>query len=205
MRHLKLAVASATAVALLTATPAALAATTHHPAPHSIGLRGGHTTVTTGKGIAAALLGAGIVPIAVAPGAEALKPNLSAPAVSLTFPVTGGRVSLSPLHGSIAHRGGILFYDTATGKDVLVSNFVISLQHADLTGIVNGNPKSRVALLNLSLAHAHLRVHGHVVDASNIGLSLTATAASALDASLGTTLFTAGLALGTASTYLRLR
>jgi hypothetical protein len=203
MRHLtQLAAVAGAAALVLTGTAAATAATQHTAA--GVALRGGHTTVTTGKGIASVLLTNGIVPIAVSPGSEALRPDLTAPAVSLTFPVTGGRVSLQPLGGSIGHRGGILFFDTKTGKDVEVSNFVISLRHADLTGIVNGNPKARVVLLRLNLAHATLHVYRHWVVASNIGLTLSAGAASALDAALGTTLFTGGLRLGSARTVLHI-
>lgn len=154
MRYLKLVVASGAAVLVLAGTGMATAtgacAAAMHPAV-TVALRGGHTTVTTGKGIAAALLSNGIVPIAVAPGAEALEPNLSSPAVMLTFPVTGGRASLTPLGAYVVHRGGILFFNIKNGKDIEVSNFIISLKHADLTGIVNGDPHARVALLDLNL------------------------------------------------------
>ncbi len=205
MRHFKqVAVAAGSAALVLAGAAGASAATSHTSAGTSrLALRGGSTSVTTGKGIAVALLSNGIVPVAVSPGAEALRPNLSAPAVRLTFPVTGGRVSLSPLGGNIDHRGGILFFSTKTGKDIEVSNFIISLKHADLTGIVNGNRKARVVLMWLNLSHAKLRVYRHVVIATNIGVRLSGTAAHALDASLGTTLFTAGLPIGTASTTVR--
>jgi hypothetical protein len=185
---------------------AASAATTPVPSAHNaaeVALRGGETSVTTGTGIAKALLANDVVPIAIGPGAGSLKPDLSAPAVQLTFPVTGGKVSLSPLAGNIDHRGGIFFYDTKTGHDIAVSDFIISLKHADLTGIVNGNSKARVVLFRLNLAHAKLRVHGSWVTASHIGVSLTRVAASALDATLGTKLFTAGLAVGTAVTKIK--
>jgi hypothetical protein len=186
---------------------AASAATTHPVASaHSaaqVALRGGETSVTTGPGIAKALLANDVVPIAIGPGSESLKPNLSAPAVQLTFPVTGGKVSLSPLAGNIDHRGGIFFYDTKTGHDIAVSDFIISLKHADLTGIVNGNSKARVVLFWLNLAHAKLHVHGSIVTASNIGVTLSGVAASALDTTLGTTLFTSGLPVGTAVTTLK--
>ena len=186
---------------MASAATAGAAAPAHHAT--KVWLRGGRTTVTTGPGIATALLEHGIVPIAIAPGAESLAPSLSSPVVRLSFPVTGGRVSLSPLGGYLAHRGGILFDDLTTGKNVEVSNFVIRLRRADLTGIVNGNPKARVALFRLSFAHAHLRVRGQWVTATNIGVVLTGTAASALDSTLGTSLFTAGLPIGTASTRFR--
>ena len=92
-----------------------------------------------------------------------------------------------------------MFIDLSTGKKIRVSDFVISLTHGNLTGIVNGNPRQRVALFNLSLAHATLKAGQHSVRASGIGVSLTKTAAGALDAALGTKLFSAGLKLGTAS------
>lgn len=202
----QLAVAAGSAALVLAGTAGASAATTHSAArpAAAVGLRGGHTSVTTGKGIAAALLAKGIVPIAVGAGREWLKPRLSAPAVELSFPVSGGKVSLNPLGGTIDHRGGILFVDTRTGKDIEVSDFTISLKHGDLTGIVNGNAKARVVLMWLSLAHAHLHVHHGSVTASNIDVTLSGVAAKALDATLGTKLFTAGLALGTAYTDLKI-
>jgi hypothetical protein len=43
----------------------------------------------------------------------------------------------------------------------------------------------------------------HVVTARNIGLKLTKVAAGALNAALGTKLFSAGYGLGTAGTVLR--
>jgi hypothetical protein len=205
MRHLTRLAAAAGSAALVLAGTAAASAAPQRAASNqaaAIALRGGHTTVTTGKGIASALLANSIVPIAVSPGSEALAANLKAPAVRLTFPVTGGRVGLKPLGGSIVHRGGILFVDTKTGKSVEVSNFVISLKHADLTGIVNGNPKARVVLLWLNFSHAALHASRHWVVASNIKLTLSAGAASALNSALGTTLFAGGLPLGSARTVL---
>jgi hypothetical protein len=207
MRSLKR-VISASALAVLVmaggaATAAAASAQPHATSTAKVRLHGGHTSVTTGKGIATALLGSGIVPLATAPGSQTLRSLASGPAAEFSFPVTGGRVSLSPLAGNIDHDGGIFFYNTKNGKDIEVSNFIISLRQADLTGIVNGNPKARVVIFWLHLAHARLSVHGHQVTASRIGVSLSATAASALDAALGTTIFTPGLKVGTARTTLR--
>ena len=53
------------------------------------------------------------------------------------------------------------------------------------------------------LAHASISAGWHYVKVSGIVLTLTKTAAGALDATFGTSLFTAGLELGTASTTLR--
>lgn len=56
-------------------------------------LRGGTTSVTTAPGIATALLGNGIAPIATWPGRESLRSPKSSPAVRFSFPVTGGRLA----------------------------------------------------------------------------------------------------------------
>jgi hypothetical protein len=169
----------------------------------AVHLRGGATAVTTAPGIAPALLKNGIVPLATWPGTQSVLLAKSGPAARFTFPVTGGRVTLSPLGGKVRHAGGILFLNVTNGKTIEVSRFTIDLSHADLTGIVNGNPKVRVPLFRLDLSHAKLAAGKHVITARGIGLRLTRAAATALNAALGTRLFSAGLNLGTAQTLLR--
>jgi hypothetical protein len=166
-------------------------------------LTGGHTSVTTAPDIAAALLGHGIVPLATLPGTEGATAGSSGVAVTFTFPVTDGWLNAAALRGTIWHQGGILFIDPATGKQIEVSDFVIRVHQGVLTAEVNGNPKVRVPLLWLSLAHATIHAGWHYVQINGIVLTLTGTAASALDATFSTTLFKAGLELGTASTLLR--
>lgn len=165
-------------------------------------LTGGVTSVTTAPGIAAALLGNGIVPIATLPGTEGAQLG-GGVAVRFTFPVTGGRLNTAKLTGTIGHKGGILFVNLPAGKQIEVSDFVINVHQGVLTAEVNGNPKARVPLLRLNLAHARIHSGRHFVQVSGIVLTLTSAAASALDATFGTTLFKPGLELGTASTLLR--
>lgn len=181
----------------------AASAATAAPAWSQVRLTGGQTSVTTAPGIAAALLRHGIVPLAVLPGTEGAQVGSGGVAVRFTFPVTGGWLNAAALRASIEHQGGILFLDPATGKQIEVSDFAIALHQGVLTAEVNGNPKIRVPLLNLHLAHAAIHAGRHFVQASGIVLTLTGTAASALDATFGTSLFTAGLELGTASTVVR--
>ena len=208
MRGLRYLAATVAITGLLTgsAVTAASAATSQSPAARGtadVHLRGGTTAVTTAPGVASALLQNGIVPKTVRPGSERVPCGRSGPVVRFAFPVTGGRVTLSPLGGKIYHAGGIMFRNTKNGKTVKVSQFTIDLTHADLTGIVNGNPKARVPLFGLDQSHARLAAGKHIVTAGGIGLTLTAAAAKALNAALGTKLFSAGLNLGTASTLLR--
>jgi len=139
------------------------------------------------------------VPLATLPATEGVSTS-GGVAVKFAFPVTGGSVNLKKLTGAVDHSGGILFTDPATGKEIAVSDFVIDLKAAQLTAVVNGNPKERVPLLSLSLAHAKITAGKGAVRISGITATLTKTAASALDATFSTTLFTAGLELGTAST-----
>ena len=70
---------------------ASASASTQSPArPSQVWLTGGDTSVTTAPGIAAALLGHGIVPIATLPGTEGASIGSGGVAVKFTFPVTGG-------------------------------------------------------------------------------------------------------------------
>ncbi len=172
------------------------------PCPPSVQLTGGQTTLTTAPGIAAALLGHGIVPLATLPATEGAS-TAAGVAVRFAFPVTGGSVNLKKVTGTIDHSGGILFIDPATGKEIAVSDFIINLKAGQLTAVVNGNPKERVPLLSLSLAHAKITAGKHAVSVSGITARLTKTAAGALDATFGTTLFTTGLELGTAGTVVK--
>ncbi len=206
MRKLRYLAAVVAVTGLLTgsAVTAASAATSPGAAARGaagVHLRGGTTAVTTAPGVASALLRSGIVPKAVWPGSERVLHGKNGVAVRFAFPVTGGRVTLSPLGGNIYHDGGIVFRNTKNGKTIEVSRFTIDLTRGDLTGIVNGNPAARVPLFRLS--HAKLAVCRHLVKAQGIVLTLTPVAAKALNAALGTKLFSAGLELGTARTVLR--
>ena len=204
MRVFKRAAGVLLATGLLVGAGGAAAASASTAAPHwkQVWLTGGDTSVTTAPGIASALLSHGIVPLAVLPGTEGASIGGGNVAVKFTFPVTGGWVNLATLHGTIYHSGGILFTDPAAGKQIEVSNFIINVHQGTLTAEVNNSPSVRVPLLNISLAHASVHVYGKTVRISGIVLRLTAAAASALDSTFGTTLFGAGLKLGTASTTL---
>jgi hypothetical protein len=203
MRMFKRVAIIATLAGLVIGPAAATASASTATPSAQVRLTGGATTVTTAPGIAAALLGNGIVPIATLPGTEGAQIGGGGVAVRFTFPVTGGWLNAAKLTGTIWHGGGILFADVPAGKQIVVSDFVISVHRGVLTAEVNGNPKARVPLLKLSLAHAAIHQGWHSIKITGIVLTLTSTAASALDATFGTTLFKPGLELGTASTVLR--
>jgi len=206
-RFKRLAVTVAAAGMLLGATAGTASASAAQPgrASAAVWLTGGQTWVTSAPGLAGLLLKHDIVPIATLPGSEGAGSGAGGVFVRFAFPVTGGKVNLARLTGTIDHSGGILFLDPATGKEIAVGNFIINVGQRDLTAVVNGNPKERVPLLSLGLGHAKIIVSRHAVRISGIVVRLTKTAADALDATFGTALFTAGLELGTASTLIRFR
>lgn len=203
MRMFKRVAIVATLAGLVTGPVAGTASASAATRTAQVRVTGGDTTVTTAPGIAAALLGHGIVPIATLPGTEGAQLGGGGVAVRFTFPVTGGWLNAAKLTGTIWHSGGILFADAPAGRQLAVSDFVISVHQGVLTAEVNGNAKARVPLLRLSLAHAAIHRGWHYIKVSGIILTLTGTAASALDATFSTTLFKPGLELGTASTVLR--
>jgi hypothetical protein len=211
MRVFKRLAVAATAAGLILGTAAgtASAATaTARPDSHTsraVWLRGGETSLITAPGIAGVLLHNDIVPIATLPGVAGAQSGPGGVSVRFSFPVTGGALNLKRLTGTIDHKGGILFIDPATGKQIAVSDFTINVGEGVLTAIVNGDPKVRVPLLALSLGGAKIQAGRHFVRVSGIVARLTKTAAGALDATFGTTLFTAGLEFGTASTTVLFR
>jgi hypothetical protein len=194
-----LAVTGAATAALL---GAGLTGTAAAQAPAATRLTGGTTTVTTGPGVAGALLRAGILPVATPPGRQSFSVGRHGLATSFSFPVTGGAVDLTTLAGTIKHRGGIVFINLRNGKRLSVSDFVIDTTTGTLTGRVN-RTSTRVPVFTLDLSAATVSASGHQVKVGNIDVRLTAAAAGALNQTLGTSVFAGGLDIGTARTSLR--
>lgn len=161
----------------------------------------GRTTVVTGPGIAGVLLRNGILPVVTWPGTPGITHGAGGLAVTASFPVTGGSVALNPPSGQVLHRGGIKFVNLRNGTSLEVGRFTIDLNTGQLTGAVN-RTSTRVAVFDLDLSAASITVEGRVVRVSNVGLKLTAGAAGALNQTLGVSIFSAGLAFGTARTRL---
>lgn len=186
-----------TTVAVVTA---GLAAGPAAAAPAAV--TGGRTTVTTAPGIATTLLRNGIVPVVTAPGRAGVTLNQGL-RVKASFPVTGGAVQLEPLAGQVTHRGGIKFVNLRTFKALEVGNFTIDLNTGQLTGAVNRGA-TRVPVFDLDLSAASIEVRGSTVVVSNVGLDLTAVAATALNDALRTRVFAGGLRFGTAGSKIRI-
>lgn len=168
------------------------------------GLRVGSVRVKATSAVAA-LAATGATTLALDPGAASALSSLGisaapiGPATSgsagIAFPITGGSVNAKTLAGTVDHSGGLRLSDGGTTVDL--RSFTIRIDDApDLTADVGG---SRVSILRLDLSQAQAAVKGKSVRVSGVRALLSADAAAALNAAFGTSAFTAGLLLGTAS------
>lgn len=179
--HLALLVA---AIAVLALIPAAAGAAKSKTLTFK---KTGGTTLKLDSGTAGALTSLGI---SVAP----IKPA-KASAKGITFPITGGKVNSKTLAGTIKHSGGLRFSKGSTVVDL--TNYNIKIDKApDLVASLGAD---RVSILNLDLSKLKNSSKGKSIKLSGISASLTAGAAAALNQAFGTTAFTEGLVLGTAS------
>jgi hypothetical protein len=119
----------------------------------------------------------------------------AAPDGALAFPIVGGELRTRDLAGWIEHDGGIRL--SAGGTELRLTRFVIDTSR----GVLTAKPGTgkRIDLLALDLSGAQVTVAGDDVTVGNVPASLTATAASALNATFGVSAFTEGLRLGVAT------
>lgn len=148
---------------------------------------GGATSLALDPGAAAALTSLGV---AAAPAA----PASANPDGSLAFPITGGRVKVATLAGTITHSGGLTLSKGATS--VTVTDFTIDTTKSVLSASLGS---ARADLLSLDLSRPALTVGRRAITVGNVTAKLTAGAASALNAAFGVTAFTEGLTLGVAT------
>lgn len=150
--------------------------------PETVALASGSTSLTLDPGAGAALQSLGI---AAAPiGSD-----------SLAFPITGGSVNAKTYAGTIEHSGGIALTKGATRVEL--TDFTIGIDDTpELTALVGGQ---RVPILSVDLSALKASVKGRTITLDGAALKLTAAAAGALNQAFGTTAFTEGLLLGTAT------
>jgi hypothetical protein len=165
------------------------------PVPATLHLRRGATTVALDPGTAGALTSLGV---AVAPTGAA-----GAGVTGISFPITGGKVASANLAGTIDHIGGLSL--TGGKTRVKLDRFVIDTTTGELTGLVsvNGSKPQRVALFALGLDELQSIAGPKAFRLTGVRLSLTASAAGALNGAFGVSAFTEGLAIGTAKVEAR--
>ncbi len=166
-------------------------------------LKGGVTAVTATPAVTSTLVRNGILPLPVGGASEYPVLLPGGLGVQATFPVNGGSVDAATLAGTITHSGGLVFVNLAKLKAVTVSNFTIVIDSAPhlVATKVNGSPAS-LRVFDLDLTKAKVATTSNGVSVSGIGVSFTADAAAALNSSLGTGVFSAGLVAGSANTQL---
>ena len=148
---------------------------------------GGATTLALDPGAASALQSLGVTPGVLAPATVG--------GAGLAFPITGGKVDAATLAGSIAHSGGISLTKGATVVEL--RDFEIGIDDSPaLSALVGGQ---RVEILTLDASNVKRSARGRTVVVEGVVAKLTAAAAGALNQAFGTTAFTEGLTLGTAT------
>ncbi len=186
-------------MALLVSALTALAggAATAGAAP--VKLNGIATKLVTDPATTEVLIDNGIVPLPVKPAS--IRPVFPGGAFALAyrFPITDGRVDSETLAGRINHSGGIRFVNLSNFQSLKLTNFrIVTAGEPRLTAEVNGDPDTRVRILDLDLSAAEIDRAGRIVRISEVDAVLTHAAADALNASLGVSFFAEGIDLGQA-------
>jgi hypothetical protein len=163
----------------------------------------GMTRLTLDTATADALTAAGISVVRVPP----TKARTVDGATVLNFPIGGGRLNLGTLTGTIRHGGGLKF--VMGSARIKFTKFHIKLDGsatATVTARVNGHPKDRRDILTVDLTGITPTVTGKWVIIDGAPATLTANAATALNAIFPPTApnpdtFTAGMSLGSVTVH----
>jgi hypothetical protein len=164
------------------------------PAHAQSAINGGVTQVQLDQAIANAIIGAGVTPSATGTG------TLNLSTLTFSFPITGGTLSSGVIPGStIRHDGSGIRFAAGT-TNIEIGDFVIDTTSLLISGFArSANPASGGALnVGSGVPLFALSLGGSTNFPFRV--ALTATAASALNATFGVTLFTPGLVIGNAQT-----
>jgi hypothetical protein len=194
-KHIALAIALLVlAVGFFTITTSAQAQT--------LTLAGGYTQLTTDPGTTKALIANRIVPLPVFPSWVIPTTSNGQLALRYRFYITGGQIDGATLAGEIYHSGGLKFANLRNGKSFTVKRFTIDTRAAQLTAWIPALG-ARAPILDLDLSGVQVTPGSKYTKVGPVPAKLTAVAAGALNANLGTTIFQGGLPLGTAYVYAR--
>ena len=165
-------------------------------------LAGGYTQLTTDPGTTKALVANKIVPLPVFPSWVVPTSVNGQAALQYRFYINGGQIDGTTLAGEIKHSGGLKFVNFRNGKSVTVRSFTIDTNTAQLTAWIPALGV-RAPILDLDLSGVQVTPGKVYTKVGPVPAKLTAVAAGALNSSLGTSLFQAGIPLGTANVYAR--
>ncbi|MBN2205484.1 MAG: hypothetical protein JW767_10730, partial [Thermoleophilia bacterium] len=143
-----------------------------------VDVRGDVTCLTVDPVVTQALAEAGILVMPIAP-AKAKPTTVDCTCTTrFSFPVTEGRIDPGTLAGEIWHSGGLTLMRVSDGATLQMRSFRIDTTVGLLYGLVGD---SYVPLLKLNLNDIELGGDFPVVRVKNVGTSLTATAAGAIN------------------------
>jgi hypothetical protein len=155
----------------------------------------GRTTVTLADSFVSALKSLDVTPGTVSP--TELKDG------RVNFPITAGAIDLETGRGQLLHSGGLTL--TAGKTEVKLQSFIIDSTGGEpvITGLVveDGKLVGRVPLFKIHYPDGislPLKPDHGVLKNDDLGLSLTSTAACALNAAFHVTALSAGFDIGTA-------
>jgi hypothetical protein len=176
-------------------TPTTAAAASMAPDAAFTNLTGTSTSVDLDPATAKVLTDNGVTVTPVEPATV----RTSGGTTSVSFPITAGYVALYPeeqapyVRGSFSHSGGLTF--TAGGKSLTVTDFIVNPGSSELFATI---PTGEVVQL-LDLDGTDLQIsqdaQGNVLLDGTVA-KLSDTAAKAMNATFGVSLFTAGIPLG---------
>ncbi len=116
------------------------------------------------------------------------------------FPITSGTLDAGTLRGEILHSNGLLF--TRNNASVRIEGFAINTIQPQpfINGLAsaNGAVVDRIPLFDLNLTSATVNTVGPFVKIGNVGVTLRAESAAALNAVFETNAFVEGFNIGTA-------
>jgi hypothetical protein len=156
---------------------------------------GSRTSVALSSELVTALTSLKVTPSAVFPGF--LRQGVA------TFPISTGEIDVANAKGEVLHYGGLRLASTNT--QVELTQFAIDTSVASgaiLTGLVKvgGSVVGRIPLFLLTLPSVQLPLPlTRTLVLPDVALTLTDTAAQALNASFGVTAFAAGIPVGKAT------
>jgi hypothetical protein len=163
----------------------------------SVTFRGQRTDVNLTQEFLGAITSLGLTPSAVKPGKII--------GTQARFPIIAGALDLDNAASEIIHSGGIqLKNDSVT---VQLTNFIIDTTSTPvLTGLVkaNGAVVTRLPLFKLALPSLSLPIkRAKRITIPDVGVTLTAEAASTLNSVFGVTAFAENFSIGVAHVIIR--
>jgi hypothetical protein len=158
---------------------------------------GGDTSVELAPSFLAALASLSVTPEAISPA----RIDDVSTSVFASFPITTGEIDLGTLKAEIDHEGGLSL--NAGKTSVKLTAFIIDLTGKTpvLTGLVtvDNNLVGRLPLFELNLADAAVDTQNYEAIVSKVGVTLSATAAAALNKIFNIAALTDKVVIGTAT------